>query len=401
MKRWCRRRSAPAATRSIPGYGFLSERAAVRAPVRAARAPLHRPDCGAARSGRRQAAGARRGAGAGVPVVPGGAVQSRETRRTSSPAQIGCPLLVKAVGGGGGRGMKLVDAWRISPRRWTLAAAEAGAAFGDARVYLERFVGRARHVEVQVLGDGDGQRGAPGRTRLLGAAALPEAHRGDARRRDCRPSCAAPARGGAALRRAAEISRRGHGGVPASTCTRGEFYFLEMNARIQVEHPVTETVTRRRPRRGADRDRRGRQGLRAGARQNAVARGSGCAIECRINAEDPAHDFTPSPGTGDEARWPTGEGIRVDTHIDGRHAGCRRTTIRCWPRSSRTARSRRLRSRACARRWRRRASRAWRPTWHSTPAVLADARVPRRRRRYRVSRAPARARPAHSGGRSG
>jgi acetyl-CoA carboxylase biotin carboxylase subunit len=181
--------------------------------------------------------------------------------------------------------MKRVDRLEDLPATMELAAAEAGAAFGDARVYLERFVTSGRHVEVQVLGDGNG--------RVI--------HLGE---RDCSTQRRyqklveeTPAPGlstnlrsalhAAAVRFAERLSYRGAGTVEFLVDReRDTFYFLEMNARIQVEHPVTEAVT------GVD-----------------------LVVECRVNAEDPAHDFRPSPGLVREVTWPSGEGIRVDTHI--------------------------------------------------------------------------------------
>jgi acetyl-CoA carboxylase, biotin carboxylase subunit len=246
---------------------------------------------------------------ASVPVVPGGAVATTDEAMALA-AKIGAPILVKAVGGGGGRGMKRVDQLSDLAAAIELASAEAGAAFGDARVYLERYVTRGRHVEVQVLGDGKG--------RVI--------HLGE---RDCSvqrryqklieetpaPGLSASMRDGlhaAAVRFAERLSYRGAGTVEFLVdCERDSFYFLEMNARIQVEHPVTEMVT----------------GIDLIAEQIAIAEGAGlrfkqsdirnqgCAIECRINAEDPANDFAPSPGLISEAIWPSGEGVRVDTHI--------------------------------------------------------------------------------------
>jgi acetyl-CoA carboxylase biotin carboxylase subunit len=224
--------------------------------------------------------------------------------------KIGPPLLIKAVGGGGGRGMKRVDRLEDIPSAMELAGAEAGAAFGDARVYLERFVEHGRHVEVQILGDGNGR----------------VVHLGE---RDCSvqrryqklieetpaPGLSADFRArlhSAAVQFAARLSYRSAGTVEfLIDLERDSFYFLEMNARIQVEHPVTEAVT----------------GTDLVAEQIAIADGGGlrlkqdeirpegCAIECRINAEDPARDFQPSPGTVRTAVWPSGEGVRVDTHI--------------------------------------------------------------------------------------
>jgi acetyl-CoA carboxylase biotin carboxylase subunit len=243
-------------------------------------------------------------------VIPGGAVESPATALDLA-RRIGAPLLVKAAGGGGGRGMQRVDRLEELPHALELAAAEAGAAFGDARLYLERCVTAARHVEVQVLGDGAG-----------GVVQLGE--------RDCSvqrryqklveetpaPGIDATLRTAlhdAALRLAKRLRYRGAGTVEFLVdAASGEFWFLEINARIQVEHPVTEAVT----------------GVDLVAEQIAIAQGdglrlaqediavNGCAIECRINAEDPAHDFRPSPGSVTEVRWPAGPGIRIDTHIE-------------------------------------------------------------------------------------
>ena len=206
--------------------------------------------------------------------------------------------------------MKRVDDLDALPEALAMASAEAGAAFGDERVYLERFVARGRHVEIQVLGDGGGkvihlgerdcsvQRRYQKLIEETPAPGLPDDFR-DAIR-------------GAGVRYAERLSYRGAGTVEFLVdVDRGEFYFLEMNARIQVEHPVTEAVT----------------GVDLVAEQIAIADGEGlrlsqreirldgAAIECRINAEDPDRDFMPSPGLVREALWPSGEGIRVDTHI--------------------------------------------------------------------------------------
>jgi acetyl-CoA carboxylase biotin carboxylase subunit len=223
---------------------------------------------------------------------------------------MGAPLLIKAVGGGGGRGMKRVDRVEDLPGAMELAIREASAAFGDARVYLERFIENGRHIEVQILGDGKG-----------GVIHLGE--------RDCSvqrrfqklieetPAPLLPAEfraqiHAASVRFAERLSYRSAGTVEfLVTPDRDAFYFLEMNARIQVEHPVTEVVT----------------GVDLVAEQIAVAEGrgmsleqsevrwQGCAIECRINAEDPGSDFRPAPGWVRRAIWPAGEGVRVDTHI--------------------------------------------------------------------------------------
>jgi acetyl-CoA carboxylase biotin carboxylase subunit len=292
-----------------PGYGFLSERAPFARRCEQAGVIFIGPtaeqlDAVGDKLRARAAAEA-----AAVPVVPGGAIQSQKEAAVLA-ARIGAPLLVKAVGGGGGRGMKRVDDLAELPIALDMASGEAGAAFGDARVYLERYVARGRHVEVQVLGDGRGH----------------VIHLGE---RDCSvqrryqkliEEAPAPGLGSevrtalheAAVRFAARLQYRGAGTVEFLVDTeRGEFYFLEMNARIQVEHPVTEQVT------GLDLVA-AQIGIAARGElplQQADVRFEGAAIECRINAEDPAQDFMPSPGRVTRAGWPQGDGIRVDTHI--------------------------------------------------------------------------------------
>jgi acetyl-CoA carboxylase biotin carboxylase subunit len=292
-----------------PGYGFLSERAPLARLCEEEGVIFLGPS-----STQIEAVGDKlrarvEAAAAGVPVAPGGAVETLGEARLLG-REIRAPLLIKAVGGGGGRGMKRVDRLEDLPQAMELAAAEAGAAFGDARVYLEKFVAHGRHVEVQVLGDGKGK----------------VIHLGE---RDCSvqrryqklieetpaPGLSANLRAcilEAAVRFAKQMQYRSAGTVEFLVDSEREaFYFLEMNARIQVEHPVTEAVT------GVDLVREQiaiaeGHGLRLGQDEVRFER---CAMECRINAEDPARDFQPSPGTVRAAVWPAGESIRVDTHI--------------------------------------------------------------------------------------
>jgi acetyl-CoA carboxylase biotin carboxylase subunit len=303
---------AARATRSDaihPGYGFLSERAALARLCESSDVVFIGPTAAQIEAVGDKLRARAEAQDANVPVVPGCAVTSLEAALVAAES-IGAPLLVKAVGGGGGRGMKRVDDLTELAGTLELAAAEAGAAFGDARVYLERYVASGRHVEVQVLGDGAGQ----------------VIHLGE---RDCSTQRRyqklieeTPAPGlspslrqalhAAAVRFAQRLSYRGAGTVEFLVDKEREsFHFLEMNARIQVEHPVTEAVT----------------GVDLIAEQIAIASGAGlrlaqsdvhingCAIECRINAEDPAHDFRPSPGQIVDVTWPVQDGIRVDTHI--------------------------------------------------------------------------------------
>ena len=292
-----------------PGYGFLSERADLARLCEAEGVIFIGPTADQIEAVGDKLRARAAAEAAGVPVIPGGSAGSPEDARLLADT-IGMPLLVKAAGGGGGRGMKLVEQAEELAATMDMASAEAEAAFGDARVYLERYVRSGRHIEVQLLGDGEG--------RVI--------HLGE---RDCSvqrryqklveetpaphlPPATRAAMHEAAVRFAARLSYRGAGTVEfLYDVPRDAFYFLEMNARIQVEHPVTEKVT----------------GINLVAEQIAIADGrglgvsqadvmcDGAAIECRINAEDPDRDFAPSPGTVSEAHWPQGEGIRVDTHV--------------------------------------------------------------------------------------
>jgi acetyl-CoA carboxylase biotin carboxylase subunit len=292
-----------------PGYGFLSERAALARHCEETGVIFIGPTATQIEAMGDKLRARAEAEAAQVPVVPGGAISSVE-EALELARRIGSPLLVKAAGGGGGRGMKRVDRIEDLPDAMEMAAAEAGAAFGDARVYLERYVTSGRHVEVQVLGDGEGnvihlgerdcsvQRRYQKLIEETPAPGLP-----DELRRELH---------GAGVRFARRLKYRGAGTVEFLVdLQRDAFYFLEMNARLQVEHPVTEMVT----------------GIDIVAEQIAIANGvglrmkqedirfRGCAIECRINAEDPAKDFQPSPGLVREVAWPAGEGIRVDTYI--------------------------------------------------------------------------------------
>ena len=292
-----------------PGYGFLAERADLARLCETEGVIFIGPTAAQIEAVGDKLRARAEAIAADVPVVPGGPVEN-PAHAQALAREIGAPLLVKAVGGGGGRGMKLVEDVQDLAGIMDMASAEAGTAFGDARVYLERYVARGRHVEVQVLGDGAGN----------------VIHLGE---RDCSvqrryqklieetpaphlPDDIRDAMHEAAVRFAARLDYRGAGTVEfLYDVAREQFYFLEMNARIQVEHPVTEMVT----------------GIDLVAEQIAIANGdglrltqddvriNGAAIEIRVNAEDPARNFAPSPGTVSTARWPSGEGIRVDSHI--------------------------------------------------------------------------------------
>ena len=291
-----------------PGYGFLSENASLARSCLKQGLLLIGPTeeqllaIGDKLKAREHAIAA------GLPVAPGGPAATPD-EATVLAKQIGYPLLVKAVGGGGGRGMKLIREPSALIDTAALAMAEAEAAFGDRRVYLERFVASGRHVEVQIIGDGErvvhlGDRDCSVQRRYqklmeeAPAPGLPERLREEIR--------------AAGVRFGHHLGYRGLGTVEFLVDRdRGDFFFLEMNARIQVEHPVTEAIT----------------GLDLVAEQISVAEGrplrvaqdevhwNGHAVECRLNAERWRQDFRPSPGTVTAAVFPVGPNIRVDTHV--------------------------------------------------------------------------------------
>ena len=292
-----------------PGYGFLSERPELAKLCEANGVVFIGPTSAQIEAVADKLRARAEATNAGVPVAAGSTVSSVGDAMAEG-SRIGTPLLVKAASGGGGRGMKRVDKLEDLPGAMELASAEAQAAFGDARVFLERYIARARHVEVQVLGDGLGrvihlgERDCSVQRRYQ---KLLEESPAIGLSEECRNGLHQ-----AAVRFAERLAYRGAGTVEFLVDQQQEsFYFLEMNARIQVEHPVTEAVT----------------GFDLIAEQIAIAGGAGlsfaqtdvrvqgCAIECRVNAEDPDNDFAPSPGTAREVVWPGGDGIRVDTHI--------------------------------------------------------------------------------------
>jgi len=293
-----------------PGYGFLSG-----SPRLAARAREHGlvfvgppPEVIELAGDKLRARG--EAADAGLPVLAGAQVASaREARRAGE--RIGYPILIKAAGGGGGRGIKLARDGSELEALLGLASSEADAAFGDARVYLERYIEAARHIEVQIAAD------AHGNVIELGERDCSVQRRyqkviEEAPARDLPPITREALRA-AAVKFARAISYRNLGTVEfALDEASGNFYFLEMNCRIQVEHPVTEAVT------GCDlvcEQLRIAGGAPLSVSQSQVAV-RGHAIECRLTAEDAAQGFRPSPGTISHFSIPERPGLRVDTHCE-------------------------------------------------------------------------------------
>ncbi|MAE68989.1 MAG: acetyl-CoA carboxylase biotin carboxylase subunit [Gemmatimonadetes bacterium] len=293
-----------------PGYGFMAESAEFAEACRASHLVFIGPEPETIESMGNKVKARERMVDAGVPVVPGsdGPVETGPSALAVA-SEIGYPVIVKAAAGGGGRGMRVARSDAELETGIAMARAEAATAFGSDVVYIERFVERPRHVEIQILGDrlGSvihlGERDCSIQRRhqkLLEEAPSPAVD--DALRAKM---------GDAAVRGAEAIGYDSAGTVEFLLTPGGEFYFMEMNTRIQVEHPVTECVT------GIDLVKeqiRVAAGDRLGFEQADVSV-QGHAIECRINAESPRHNFRPAPGRIDLVYFPGGPGIRVDSHI--------------------------------------------------------------------------------------
>ena len=292
-----------------PGYGFLAENAEFAEICETHNLVFIGPTADMMRMMGDKASARQAMAAAGVPVIPGsdGAVADEEAVEVAEGLEY--PVMIKASAGGGGKGMRMAASPDELETGLRMARAEAEAAFGDSEIYLEKLIVNPRHVEFQVLGDNTGS----------------VIHLGE---RDCSiqrrhqklieesPSPAVDddlrsRMGEAATRGAGSVGYRSAGTVEFLLTEDGSFYFMEMNTRIQVEHPVTELVT----------------GIDLIKEQLRVAAGEGLrftqdeitlrghAIECRINAEDPDHDFAPRPGHVSDFYVPGGPGIRVDTHV--------------------------------------------------------------------------------------
>jgi acetyl-CoA carboxylase biotin carboxylase subunit len=291
-----------------PGYGFLAESPALARLAREHGLTFVGPPTESIELAGDKLAARREAAEAGAPVLPGGEVSSAAEARALA-GEIGYPLLVKAAGGGGGRGIKRVRDEEELESLLSLARSEAGSAFGDDRVYLERLVESARHVEVQIAADEHGatlhlgERDCSVQRRFQKVVEeAPAPGLADATRSRLRESAVAFAR---------RIGYRNLGTAEFIIDTEtGEPYFLEVNCRIQVEHPVTEAIT------GLDlvaMQLQIAQGRRLAIEQRDV-RFSGHAVEGRLNAEDPAHGYMPTPGTLSLFAVPARRGLRVDTH---------------------------------------------------------------------------------------
>ncbi len=294
-----------------PGYGFLSERAAFADACVQAGLVFVGPPAAAIRAMGDKTEARRRMQQAGVPVVPGTAATLRDAAEARREAKrIGYPVMLKAAAGGGGKGMRLVKTDAEVDSAFQGARSEAQKAFGDGSVYVEKYLERPRHIEIQILADRHGRVVALGERecsiqrrhqKLIEEAPSPVVS--PALRR--RLSEAATAAAGA-------VGYSGAGTIEFLLTPTGEFYFLEMNTRIQVEHPVTELVY------GVDLVR---EQLRIAAGQPmrvhpGLLHPRGHAIECRITAEDPFNDFLPATGVLQYLRVPSGPGIRWDGGVE-------------------------------------------------------------------------------------
>jgi acetyl-CoA carboxylase, biotin carboxylase subunit len=293
-----------------PGYGFLSERAGFARLCRDAGVTFIGPSPEAIDAMGSKVESRRLMIAAGVPVVPGGKdpLPDLDAARVAAE-EIGYPVMLKAAAGGGGKGMRRVLAAAELPGAFRAARSEAAASFGDDAVYLEKYIEEPRHVEIQVMGDlygkvvslGERECSLQRRHQKVVEEAPSPVVTPDLRRR----------MGEAAVRAAAAVGYSNAGTCEFLLDRQGEFFFLEMNTRLQVEHPVTELVT----------------GIDLVQTQVRVAEGEplgpeldggeprGHAIEVRLYAEDPYQGFTPSPGKIEILRWPDGPGVRVDSGV--------------------------------------------------------------------------------------
>jgi acetyl-CoA carboxylase biotin carboxylase subunit len=292
-----------------PGYGFLAEIPAFAAACLDNELVFIGPTPETMTRMGDKAAAKQEMVAAGVPVVPGTEDATTPEEARGAADETGYPILLKAVAGGGGKGMRLVREPDELESAFQTAAAEAHAAFGEPGLYLEKAITPARHVEIQVLADAEG-----------GVLTLGERECSIQRRHqkliEESPSPALNELTRARMEEAAEraaraVNYRNAGTFEFLVGPDRSFYFIELNARLQVEHPVSELVT------GIDIVR---EQLRIASGEPLVETGraerSGHAIEIRINAEDPARDFLPVPGRIERFRAPLGPGVRVDTHLE-------------------------------------------------------------------------------------
>jgi acetyl-CoA carboxylase biotin carboxylase subunit len=298
------------ATAIHPGYGFLAENARFAEICADHQIVFIGPSPDSIRSMGDKSTAKKTMQQVGVPTVPGSAgLLLDEAEAQTIARKIGYPIIIKATAGGGGRGMRLVQEESELSKLFAAAQGEAEAAFGNAGVYLEKFVQKPRHIEFQILAD------TYGNVIHLGERECSIQRRHQKLLEESPSPALTPTlrekMGTAAVMAAKSINYVGAGTVEFLLDQSGEFYFMEMNTRIQVEHPVTEMVT------GLDliaEQIRIAQGERLSLTQEQVML-RGHAIECRINAEDPEHNFRPNPGRISGYLPPSGPGVRMDSHV--------------------------------------------------------------------------------------
>jgi len=298
-----------------PGYGFLSENAEFAALCEHNGLTFIGPSSSAIATMGNKASARAVARSAGVPITPGSSGTVADigaARRVAT--ELGFPIILKSVAGGGGRGMRVVEREEDLEAHFNAAMREALAAFGDGAMYVERYLVNIRHVEIQVLSDGEtvlhlGERDCSSQRRNQKLVEESPSPGLSPQMRE--------AMGTAAVKLCRHVGYHSAGTIECIVDPAQQtFYFMEMNTRIQVEHPVSECVT------GIDivkEQIRIAQGHSLQLTQDDIAL-RGHAIECRINAEDPTHGFAPSPGLITELRLPGGPGVRVDTHV---HSGYR------------------------------------------------------------------------------
>lgn len=293
-----------------PGFGFLSENSKFVEMCEKCNVTFIGPSAAVINKMGNKSEARRTMMEAGVPVVPGTKEPVYTVEEALKEAEkIGFPIMIKASSGGGGKGMRISESRDDFEENFSTAQRESVNAFADNTMYLERYVGRPRHIEVQIIGDRFGQ-----------VVQLGE--------RDCSiqrrhqkmieesPSCAITEKlrremGETAVRAAKAVGYESAGTIEFLLDKNGEFFFMEMNTRIQVEHPVTEFVS------GVDLVKeqiRVAAGLPLSVKQEDICM-SGHAIECRINAENPAKNFMPCPGVIENLHVPGGNGVRIDTAV--------------------------------------------------------------------------------------
>ncbi len=291
-----------------PGYGFLAENAEFSEICERSEITFIGPTPQQIRLMGDKAAARRTMLEVGVPIVPGTDILSDPEEALAAARDIGFPVLIKASAGGGGKGMRVAQDAGDFDKQFSMARNEASAAFGDESVYIEKYLARPRHIEFQILGD------QHGRVVHLGERDCSVQRRHQKLIEESPSPALTPElraeMGDAAVRGAKAIEYVGAGTIEMLLNEDGSYYFMEMNTRIQVEHPVTEMVT------GYDLVKeqiRTAAGLPLTVSDPLELRGH--AIECRINAEDPERNFAPSPGAITIYHPPGGPGVRLDTHV--------------------------------------------------------------------------------------